>query len=88
MVSGLIVDGMVVGGPAFLSHKLERGDEIHKVDGEDVTEDDWDIRLIGDDIPGTHVVVTVKKAETVRGLSANRRCQWSVRAQCGYLRGL
>eukprot|EP00961_Rhodomonas_salina_P144417 1944634-Rhodomonas_salina.1 len=42
MVSGLVIDGMVVGGPAFLSHKLQRGDEIKKVDGVEVTEDDWD----------------------------------------------
>lgn len=65
MLSGLMIDGMVVGGPAFVSHQLDRGDEIVRVDGVTVTTDDFQEKIIGVDIPGTHVTVTVRKYDTV-----------------------
>ena len=54
---------MLVGSPAFLSHKFKRGDRVLKIDGEDVDESGAGLTkmLIGSDVPGTDVTVTVKR---------------------------
>ena len=46
-----------------MSHKLQRGDRVLKIDGEDVDESGAGLTkmLIGSDVPGTDVTVTVKR---------------------------
>lgn len=56
---------MVVGGPAFNSQKLDRGDELTRVDGERVTEGNRHKLLVGNDVPGAVVTLTVKKQSVI-----------------------
>ena len=58
-----VITNMLVGSPAFLSHKFKRGDRVLKIDGEDVDESGAGLTkmLIGSDVPGTDVTVTVKR---------------------------
>ena len=62
MFRGNIIESMVVGGPAFNCQQLDRGDELLLVDGEVVTDANRNTLLIGKDIPGSAVTLTVKKA--------------------------
>jgi hypothetical protein len=60
------IDSMVIGGPAFLSGKLAKGDEVMQVDGiECPTFEMLHAYLTGSDTPGSIVSLTVKKALTV-----------------------
>jgi len=52
MLLGCVIDNMVVGGPAYTSQKLDKGDVIVKIDGKDVNQDTLLPRLIGSDQPG------------------------------------
>ena len=61
MLHGNAIDIMVEGGPAFRCKQLDHGDVILKVDGEDVTLESCPQALIGCDIPGSLVAVTVRK---------------------------
>lgn len=61
MLNGCQIDNMVVGGPAWNSHQLEHGDEILKVDGRTVDADDILDGLVGNDLPGSTVRLTVRK---------------------------
>ena len=61
MLCGLVIEGMVVGGPAFNSRQLARGDVIVLVDGTPATQENVHSMLVGDDAPGSSVVVTVRK---------------------------
>jgi C-terminal processing protease CtpA/Prc len=61
ILRGTIIESMVVGGPAFTSKSLGRGDEILEVDGKPVTEKTIEILLAGNDKPGSLVVLTVSK---------------------------
>jgi len=44
---------------------LARGDEILKIDGVDVTKETSVALLIGDDMPGSKVVLFVKKVQPI-----------------------
>jgi hypothetical protein len=61
MLSGMVIDNMVMGGPAFNSAMLDRGDVIVQIDHQDVSMDGLSTALLGSDIPGSSVVITVKK---------------------------
>jgi C-terminal processing protease CtpA/Prc len=63
MLNDLIIDNMVIGGPAYKCKQLDRGDKILKVDGVEVDEENFQTILLGDDIPGSPVVLTVLKGE-------------------------
>ena len=64
---GIVLDGETIGdasigGPAYASAQLERGDRITQVDGEDVTADTIGTALIGCDVPGSEVTLKVLSA--------------------------
>jgi C-terminal processing protease CtpA/Prc len=61
MLNDLIIDSMVIGGPAYKCKQLDRGDKIIKVDGYEVDENNFQAMLLGDDIPGSFVILTVLK---------------------------
>jgi C-terminal processing protease CtpA/Prc len=50
---------MVVGGPAFKSRQIFVGDRILKVDGLEVDEGNYEDALLGSDVPGTQVTLTI-----------------------------
>ena len=60
MLSGARVDSLVAGGPAY-STTLQKGDQIVLIDGAGVEVDDIPAAIIGDDLPGSIVILTVKK---------------------------
>ena len=62
MLKGLAIDNMVIGGPAHNTGLLEKGDLIIAIDGVAVTEDTIHAALLGDDIPGSSVVLTIKRS--------------------------
>ena len=61
MLNDLIIDNMVIGGPAYKCKQLDKGDKIIKVDGYEVDENNFQALLLGDDIPGSFVILTVLK---------------------------
>jgi len=58
------IDQILVGGPAYYSKVLESGDEILEVDGAKIEPNMLANTLLGSDIPGTFVNITVRQ---VRG---------------------
>lgn len=64
MLADRVIDNMVVGGPAFNSQVLAKGDTIVKVDGFEVDADNHLEMIIGSDVPGSVVKLTVAKAGT------------------------
>ena len=61
MINGTSIDNTVVGGPAHNSQKLSHGDTILKVDGLVATNENILELLIGNDVPGSSVEITVLK---------------------------
>ena len=61
---GQRVDYVVPGGPAHLSQMLERNDEIIAVDGMEVYPETMQDAIIGDDVEGSVVTLTVRKQHT------------------------
>ncbi len=61
ILKGTMIDSVVVGGPAFLSTCLGRGDVVLEVDGRNVTDQTIEILLAGNDKPGSLAVLTVAK---------------------------
>ena len=61
MLNGCVIDSLVVGGPGYNCGQLDRGDVILKVDGDTVTKDDILDALIGADVPGSEMSLTVQK---------------------------
>ena len=59
MLHGNKVENTLIGGPAF--GNIMKGDILVKVDGNPVTEDNILSELRGNDIPGTEVVLTVRR---------------------------
>jgi C-terminal processing protease CtpA/Prc len=77
MLNAKKIDNMVIGGPAFLSGKLAKGDEILGVDGVDCpTVEALHHNLKGLDLPGSTVVLKLQKAMTVSTFS------WSCSGIC------
>ena len=62
MFNCLVIEAMVVGGPAYNSGQLEPGDTILQIDHSPVTAEGLQQALIGSDVPGTTVTLTVRKA--------------------------
>jgi S1-C subfamily serine protease len=56
-----MVDNLVVGGPAYNSRQLHHGDVIVKVDGIPITASNIHEVMVGDDVPGAPVVVSVAR---------------------------
>jgi C-terminal processing protease CtpA/Prc len=65
MLKGTIIDQLVVGGPAYNSGDLDRGDFVEAVDGTPVDQDSILKTLIGLDTPGSMVTLTVRKGGLV-----------------------
>jgi C-terminal processing protease CtpA/Prc len=61
MLKGLIIDNMVFGGPAHNIGSLRKGDIITGVDGVPATEDTVLNMLLGDDVPGSEVTVSLSR---------------------------
>ena len=61
MLSGTTIVDTVPGGPGFNSRQLVPGDVILKIDGVSVTASNISTALIGNDITGTPVVLSVAK---------------------------
>ena len=61
MVHGNAITYVIDGGPAERCKQLDRGDLILKVDGKDVTLEGSRDALIGCDLPGSSVTITVQK---------------------------
>jgi hypothetical protein len=57
MLMGCTIENMVMGGPAYNSYKLDKGDIILKVDGKPVDEDSLLPALIGSDVPGEEMAL-------------------------------
>jgi len=79
MLMGCTIENMVLGGPAYNSYKLDKGDIILKVDGEPVDEDSLLPALIGSDVPGEEMaLVTLPKKKsmilTISACMQARRC--------------
>ena len=54
----------MVGGPAYSSAELQRGDTILRVDGDDVTAATFPQKIVGSDIPGSEVTLSVRREST------------------------
>ena len=63
LLTGVTIDTIVIGGPAHAhSTQIQRGDKILSVDGVAATADNVLTLLVGDDVPGSHVDLTLSKA--------------------------
>ena len=62
MMNGAVIDNMVIGGPAYNSEQLDKGDVILEVDGRAVNPETLHEALLGADVPGTQFVIKVRKA--------------------------
>ena len=63
---GLVLDGIevnrtIIGGPAYTSRLFGKGDILIAVDGQAVTEETVESLLVGNDKPGSPVIITVGK---------------------------
>ena len=61
MLLGTMIDNLVVGGPAYNSRQLHHGDIILKVDGIPVTQNNIHDVMVGNDTPGSPIVVSVAR---------------------------
>jgi len=61
---GLTIDGMAVGGPAYNCQELAEGDVVMTIDGNAIDADDCYDMLIGGDVPGSLVNLTIKCASS------------------------
>jgi hypothetical protein len=76
MLKGTVVDNLLMGGPAFTSGLIMKGDVILAVDGKEAKPEDVHIALQGNDTPGSPVKVSAQlltcspkvKGGRVRGL--------------------
>jgi hypothetical protein len=61
ILQGNVIESTVVGGPAFTSLRLGRGDILLQVDGQDATDQNISVLLVGNDRPGSRLILTVAK---------------------------
>jgi hypothetical protein len=62
MFSGIgQVESVMIGSPAYLSGKVQRGDFIVEVDGKSVSGSTVLSAIIGEDIPGSYLTLTLKR---------------------------
>lgn len=68
MLLGTTIDNLVVGGPAYNSRQLSRGDVIIRVDGVPVSESNVHEAMVGSDVPGSSIIISVARGSAaVRG---------------------
>ena len=85
MVDGLTIDNMVIGGPAYNSGQLDRGDLIVAVDFKSVSEESLQDLLVGPDIPLSSVTLTVIKSGSTtvtRDVVLTRKAMDSIADRC------
>jgi hypothetical protein len=56
-----VIDNLVVGGPAYNTQSLQKGDSIVSVDGVEVEEEELPAAIIGSDEPGSIVTLRVRR---------------------------
>ena len=78
MLNGLVVDNMVVGGPAYNSGQLQQSDIITHIDGIPVSVETVHDALLGSDIPGTNVTITARRG--ARDVPRSNNPLWFARA--------
>jgi hypothetical protein len=61
ILNGTAIVDTVPGGPGFNSKQLATGDVLLKIDGVIVTESNINTALVGNDLAGTPVMLTVAK---------------------------
>jgi hypothetical protein len=64
LLNGLVIDDIVLGGPAFNAEQIDKGDTILRVDDIDVTAETVQRALIGTDKPESTVSIVIKKGPT------------------------
>jgi C-terminal processing protease CtpA/Prc len=62
ILHGIVIDNVIVGGPAYDSKLLEKGDAILQVDRVDVSAQNIQQFMVGSDVPESTVILTVRKA--------------------------
>jgi C-terminal processing protease CtpA/Prc len=65
-MDGARIERIVVGGPAYISEQLNVGDIILEVNGRKVTSKYLHEGLFGVDVPGTKIIVKVRKEGPVQ----------------------
>jgi hypothetical protein len=65
ILSGCHVEHVLVGGPAMMEG-IERGDEVLQIHGRDVNSENIHQLLIGDDVPGRKIPLSIRKRGTDR----------------------
>ena len=60
-LDGTLIDHVIVGGPAYNSKQISRGDTVLKVNDIPVTKSNIYELLLGDDVPGSFVDIMVSK---------------------------
>ena len=63
---------MVVGGPAFNCRRIHEGDTILSIDGKTVTNDNIMTSLVGLDLPGSAVTLTLDQRGITKDVSLKR----------------
>jgi C-terminal processing protease CtpA/Prc len=61
VLNGLTIESMIIGSPSQHSKQLAIGDVIMKIDGIVATQTNVRSLLIGSDVPGTAVILSVLK---------------------------
>ncbi len=61
MLNGLEIDSVIIGSPAYESMLVEKGDVIIQIDRTPVRSEDVQLRLEGADIPGSSIILTLRK---------------------------
>ena len=65
MLHDCTVDGLVIGGPAFLSKAIEKGDVIVKIDNKETSAETILSDLVGSDLPGSTVLLHLNKVRVM-----------------------
>ena len=66
------VENVMIGGPAYLSGKVQKGDFIVEVDGKPVSASTLLSAIIGDDVPGSTLTLTLKRSGQVANVTLKR----------------
>jgi hypothetical protein len=61
VLQGTVIESTIVGGLAYMSMCLRRGDILLQVDGQEATDQNIGILLVGIDRPGSRLVLSVAK---------------------------
>ena len=74
LIEGVTISNIMVGGPAYRCKHFDKGDTILQVDGRHVSEESAARALIGCDVPGSVVTITVLKGVSgeIRDISLRR----------------